>query len=146
MQFGAGLIAVAVSAVVASSSLCLPAQADEDSPSGIVVTKVLRQSRSTAKVKLTLKCPRHEKYSLSLELLQDSTPGAAPLDAYYTGTRAAVGRCTGHAERISLHAVADKSGDFAPSSGRLKKGPVDVVLGGTIDGESAVLEAPATVS
>ena len=80
----------------------------------------------------------------------DSTPPTVKVpvgvfDSYYTGTKALKGKCTGHKQRVKLTAKADPSGSFAPADSRLKRGTVEVVLGGTLDDEFVLRSVDAKV-
>jgi len=146
----ASIVAAAVSGVVIASSVCLSAEAadpvaTDPTPPTVKVTKVVKRHSSKAQVKLTMKCPRHSTYSLSLELIQDKDPLVGVFDSYYTGTKALEGTCTGHKQRIKLTAKADPSGSFAPADARLKRGTVEVVLGGTLDDEFVLRSINAKV-
>ena len=146
---GASIVAAAVSGVVIASSISVSADAadpvaSDPAPPTVKVTSIKRHA-SKARVKLNLTCPRHSTYSLSLELIQDKDPLVGVFDSYYTGTKALEGRCTGHKQRIKLTARADGSGSFAPADARLKRGTVEVVLGGTLDDEFVLRSVIAKV-
>jgi hypothetical protein len=133
-----GLVLASGAALVASSAplaSATPSSSDEAVESKVDVTRVqLRKGGREARVRLRVVCQPDEKFSLAVEVLQDSDPADDKLDALYRSTKLTEGTCTGEVQRFKVRVVPDKSGDFAPKKGRLKKGAAEETAGGDFQG------------